>query len=220
MKEKRISKNTLFFRIVNIIDNARGTVVKVVNNAMVKAYWLIGQEIIASEQKGNSRAEYGKKVIEKLSQELSERYGAGWSTSHLWHVRQFYLLYKNRIFENLRTAGTASGDGNLHTLRAELSWSHYRILMRVENPETCAFYEMECVENNWSARELERQKGSLLFERLALSKDKKAIMKLAQKGQVFHTYEDMIKDPYVLEFTGLAAQPKLYENSLERNITA
>jgi len=91
-----------------------------------------------------------------------------------------------------------------------------RILMRVEKPEARSFYEIECVKNNWSARELERQKGSLLFERLALSKDKKGLLRLARKGQELASYEDMIKDPYVLEFTGLSPQSKLYENKLEQ----
>ena len=90
--------------------------------------------------------------------------------------------------------------------------------MRIEKPEARSFYEIESINNNWSARELERQKGSLLFERLALSRDKKGLMKLAQKGQELHTYEDMIKDPYVLEFTGLFPQPKLYESKLEQAI--
>lgn len=106
--------------------------------------------------------------------------------------------------------------GFLHTLRLELSWSHYRILMRVERPEARSFYEIECAKSNWSARELERQKGSLLFERLSLSKDKKGLMKLTKKGQELQTYADIIKDPYVLEFTGLESQSKLYESKLEQ----
>lgn len=171
---------------------------------MVTAYWHIGKEIIEAEQRGISRAGYGKKLIENLSQQLIEKYGAGWSASHLWHVRQFYLLYKDRM------------PPNLHTLRAELSWSHYRILMRIEKPEARSFYEIECIKNNWSSRELERQKGSFLFERLALSKDKKGLMKLVHKGQELEKYADMIKDPYVLEFTGLSADPKLYESKLEQ----
>lgn len=215
-KEKPPSKDALFARIVAIIENARNTIVKVVNSNMVTAYWLIGREIVANEQQGKFRARYGEQIIEKLSWELSERYGAGWSSSQLWHVRQFYLLYKDFLPENLRTVCADSNDKILHTLRAGLSWSHYRVLMRVEKPEARAFYEIECVKNNWSARELERQKGSLLFERLALSKDKKGLMKLAIKGQEIQTYEDMIKDPYVLEFTGLSPQSKLYESKLEQ----
>lgn len=204
MKNKYLSRNSLFERVSLIIESARGIINRTVNYEMVRAYWLIGKEIINEEQKGQSRAEYGKKIIEKLSNRLSEKYGTGWSSSHLWHLRQFYMLYKNMLPENL------------HTLCAELSWSHYRVLMRIEKPEARAFYEKECVANNWSARELERQKGSLLYERLALSKDKKGLMKLAKKGQELQTYNDMIKDPYVLEFTGLSPQSKLYENKLEQ----
>lgn len=106
----------------------------------------------------------------------------------------------------------------LDAVRRELSWTHYRILMRVDNPKARSFYEIESVKNNWSARELERQKGSLLFERLALSKDKKGLMKLALKGQEIQKYEDMIKDPYVLEFTGFSQQSKLYESKLEQSL--
>lgn len=206
----------LFDRIVSIIEHARNAVVKSVNSNMVIAYWFIGREIVTNEQQGRFRAEYGEQIMEKLSWKLSERYGAGWSSSQLWHVRQFYLLYKDHIPENLHTSRADSRGKILHTLCAELSWSHYRVLMRVEKPEARAFYEIECVKNNWSARELERQKGSLLFERLSLSKDKKAVMTLAMKGQELQKYEDMIKDPYVLEFTGLSPQSKLYESRLEQ----
>jgi len=203
-RERFLLKNSLFTRVSSIIESARTVIKRSVNFEMVRAYWLIGREIVNEEQKGSMRAEYGKKIIENLSQALTLKYGTGWSTSHLWHVRQFYVLYKDRVLENL------------HTLRAELSWSHYRVLMRIEKTKARAFYEIECVNNNWSTRELERQKGSFLFERLALSKDKKGLMRLAKKGQELNTYEDMIKDPYVLEFTGLSSQPKLYESKLEQ----
>lgn len=218
MREKRLSnnRNKLFVRVSRIIESTRGTIARAINTEMVSAYWLIGKEVINEEQKGKARAEYGKKLVENLSQQLTEKYGAGWSASHLWHVRQFYLLYKDRIPVNLHSLCADLESGILHTLRAELSWSHYRILMRVEKPQARSFYEIECVKNNWSARELERQKGSLLFERLALSKDKKGLMRLARKGQELQTYEDMIKDPYVLEFTGLSPQSKLYESKLEQ----
>ena len=209
-------KNDLFSRVAHIIESARGAVVKSVNSEMVGAYWLIGREIIEEEQKGQQRADYGERIIEKLSEFLTKKYGAGWSSSHLWHVRQFYGLYKDHPPANLHTARADSSKEILHTLRAELSWSHYRVLMRVSKSQARTFYENECVVNNWSARELERQKGSLLFERLALSKDKKGLMRLAKRGQEVQTYEDMIKDPYVLEFSGLAPQAKLYESKLEQ----
>ncbi|MFH1519512.1 MAG: PDDEXK nuclease domain-containing protein [Candidatus Omnitrophota bacterium] len=216
MKDSRLSTNNLFTRVSLIIESARGKIARAVNSEMVSAYWLIGKEIIDEEQKGRLRAEYGAKIIEKLSQDLTVKYGAGWSASHLWHVRQFYVLYKDRLPENLHTLRADSEKKILHTLRAELSWSHYRILMRVEKPQARSFYEVECLKNNWSARELERQKGSLLFERLTLSKDRKSLMKLAKKGQEIRSYEDMIKDPYILEFTGLSPQSKLYESKLEQ----
>ncbi|MEW6087479.1 MAG: PDDEXK nuclease domain-containing protein [bacterium] len=189
----------IYDRIRKIIEEARGNVARAINTEMVIAYWQIGREIIEEEQKGNVRAIYGKKLIETLAKQLSVDFGKGFDDSNLWNMRKFYEVYPI-----------------LDTVRRELSWSHYRILMRIEKPEARYFYEIECVKNNWSARELERQKGSLLFERLALSKDKKGLMKLAQKGQELQTYEDMIKDPYVLEFTGLSPSSKLYETKLEQ----
>lgn len=218
MKERRLSKGSLFLRVSQIIETSRGVIARAINTEMVSAYWLIGKEIITEEQKGKARAEYGERIIEELSRQLTEKYGAGWSASHLWHVRQFYLFYKDRTPANLHTTRAESENEILHTLCAELSWSHYRILMRVGKPEARSFYEIECIKNNWSARELERQKGSLLFERLVLSKNKKVLVKLARKGQELQTYDDMIKDPYVLEFTGLCPQSKLYESRLEQTL--
>jgi predicted nuclease of restriction endonuclease-like (RecB) superfamily len=189
----------VYSRICSILENARGNVARVINSEMVVAYWHIGREIVEEEQRGKSRADYGKKLLEGLAGRLSDGFGKGFDVSNLWNMRQFYQTYPI-----------------LDTVCRELSWSHYRILMRVEKPEARSFYEIECAKNNWSVRELDRQKSSLLFERLALSKDKKGLMKLAQKGQELKSYEDMIKDPYVLEFTGLSPQSKLYENKLEQ----
>ena len=131
----------------------------------------IGKEIVEEEQRGKARAAYGKKLLEMLSQRLSDEFGKGFDVSNLWNMRQFYQTYPI-----------------LDAVRRELSWTHYRILMRIEKPEGRSFYEIECVNNNWSSRELERQKGSFLFERLALSKDKKGLMKLAHKGQELQKY--------------------------------
>ncbi|MEW5758778.1 MAG: PDDEXK nuclease domain-containing protein [Candidatus Omnitrophota bacterium] len=186
-------------RIRKIIENARGNIVRTVNTEMVAAYWHIGREIVEEEQKGKNRAEYGQKLLGIIADRLSMDFGKGFDESNLRNIRFFYITYPK-----------------CDALRHELSWTHYRILMRVDNPQARSFYEVECIKNNWSARELERQKCSLLFERLALSKDKKGLMKLAQKGQELETYEDMIKDPYVLEFTGLSPQSKLYESNLEQ----
>lgn len=192
-------KGDLYARIRRILETARSNMARAINAEMVQAYWLIGKEIVEEEQKGKTRAAYGKKLIETLAERLSVDFGKGFDASNLWNVRKFYETYPI-----------------LDTVRRELSWSHYRILMRVEKAEARSFYEIECIKNNWSARELERQKGSLLFERLALSKDKKGLLKLARKGQELQTYEDMIKDPYVLEFVELSPQSKLYESKLEQ----
>ena len=190
---------TVYDRICAIIESARGNIARVINTEMVTAYWHIGREIVEEEQRGKSRARYGETVLRKISKELTDDFGKGFDESNLRNIRYFYLTYQK-----------------CDALRHELSWTHYRILMRVDKPEARTFYETECVKNNWSCRELERQKGSLLFERLALSKDKKGLIKLARKGQELQTYDDMIKDPYVLEFTGLSPHSKLYESKLEQ----
>ena len=192
-------KLTTYDRIRSIIEQARNNITRAVNTEMVLAYWHIGREIVEEEQKGKKRAGYGKSLLKNFSEKLTEDFGKGFDQSNLRNIRAFYLTYPK-----------------CDALRHELSWTHYRILMRVDKPEARAFYEAECVANNWSARELERQKGSLLYERLALSKDKKGLMRLARKGQELATYEDMIKDPYVLEFTGLSPYSKLYESKLEQ----
>ncbi len=189
----------IYDRIRKIIENSRGNIVRAINTEMVAAYWHIGREIVEEEQKGKSRAEYGEAILKRLSDQLTADFGKGFDESNLRNIRYFYMCYPKR-----------------DALRHELSWTHYRILMRVDNPKARSFYEIESVQNSWSARELERQKGSLLFERLALSKDKKGLTKLAQKGQEIRSYDDIIKDPYVLEFTGLSPQAKLYESTLEQ----
>lgn len=211
-----VSKEHLFNRVCQILENARANTVRTVNKEMTQAYWLIGKEIVNEEQLGSKRAEYGKAIVERLSKRLTDKYGKGWSASHLWHIRQFYLMYKDRTFPILHTLCTESGGSQiLHTLCAELSWSHYRLLMRVENENIRRFYEIEAVQNNWPVRQLERQINSLLFERLLKSRDKKGLMRLANKGQEIQRPEDVLKDPLVLEFLNLPESHKLAESKLE-----
>ena len=174
MKKHLRKPSRIYDRIRKIIEIARDNIARAVNSEMVVAYWYIGKEIVEEEQKGKARAAYGKKLLEMLSQRLSDEFGKGFDVSNLWNMRQFYQTYPI-----------------LDAVRRELSWTHYRILMRIERPEARSFYEVECTSNNWSSRELERQKGSFLFERLALSKDKKGIMKLAHKGQELQKYKTM-----------------------------
>lgn len=126
---------------------------------MVSAYWNVGRIIVKEEQKGKSRAEYGKKLIQEFSNRFTNDIGKGLSPRNLWFIRDFYLTYPK-----------------VNALRSELSWTHYRLLLKVEKPEARAFYENETINARWGTRELERQINSLLFERLALSKDKKAAL--------------------------------------------
>src|SRR5262249_16700929 len=150
-----------------------------VNAAMVLAYWEIGRTIVEEEQRGQARADYGRQLLAHLSRRLKVDFGKGFDPSNLSMMRAFYLAYP--IFD---------------AVRQELSWTHYRILLRVDRPDARAFYEAEAVNARWSTRELERQVHSLLFERLALSRDKEGVLALAQKGHEIRQPADLIKDPY------------------------
>ena len=155
--------------------------------------------IVEQEQQGQQRAEYGKGLLVELSQRLTAEFGRGFDRTNLQQMRGFYLAYQIR-----------------DALRHELSWTHYRLLLRVEKPEARAFYEAEAVSSRWSTRELERQIHSLLFERLALSRDREGVLALAEKGHEIQQPSDLIKDPYVLEFTGLPQSERYLESDLEQ----
>jgi hypothetical protein len=142
----------LYRQIKDLLIESRGRAFQVVNTEMVTCYWNIGRLIVEEEQKGAKRAEYGKQLIRDLSSKLSIEFGKGFNPRNLWFMRDFFATYPN-----------------MNALRSELTWTHYRILLRVENPDARAFYETEAVTSRWSTRELERQVASLLFERLALS---------------------------------------------------
>src|SRR5262249_40014442 len=154
--------------------------------------------IVEEEQRGATRAEYGKRLIGELSRRLTAELGKGFSPANLWDRRSFYQAFPR-----------------LDELPEELSWSHYRLLLRVDKPHARTFYMAEAVNARWSVRELERQINSLLFERLALSRDKEGVMALAQEGHEIHDPADLVKDPYVLEFTGLRQDERFRESELE-----
>lgn len=202
LEKRKIDNNSINYaynKIKDILENARNDVVKYVNSVMVYAYWEIGRIIIEEEQKGMERAEYGTKLINNLSIRLTHEYGKGFNERNLSYIRQFYLAFPK-----------------VNALRSELSWTHYRLLIRVEKENSRNFYLNECINSKWSTRELERQINSLLYERISLSKDKGKVKELSRKGQVIEKPIDVIKDPYVLEFLGLKENKKYLEKDMEK----
>lgn len=205
--------DNLFIRIAPVIREARQRVSQVIDTIMVKAYWNIGRYIVEDEQQGFERADYGKEVLQQLSIRLSKEFGRGFGVSTLEDIRKFYLVYKadsqNEKSHALR------GESGVVEFDPKLSWTHYRLLMRISRTEARKFYELEATKNRWSSRELDRQVGSLLFDRLAKSKDKPGLMRLVQKGQELLKPEDVIKDPIVLEFLDIQETHQLVETKLE-----
>lgn len=205
----------LYGRIHAILTTARTNVMRTVNTEMVRSYWLVGREIVEEEQSGQARAAYGEDVVTQISSRLQSAFGKGFTTTNIKYMRLFYLAYpqlldtspiRHAVRDEFKTTGI---------LNPNLSWTHYRLLTRITSPHARSFYELEADSNHWSSRELERQISSLLFERLALSRDKQGLMALATQGQEIQTPEDAIKDPVVLEFLGLPESPRLVESDLE-----
>ena len=196
-------KKDIYQEIHDLLHNARQNIISNVNSTMTKTYFLIGKRIVEEEQDGNKRAEYGKKLMKTLSKKLTKEFGRGFSQRNLEQMRTFYLRYS--------ISQTVSAE-------FKLSWSHYLILMRMEDINARNFYEIEAFENNWSLRELKRQVNSSLYERLVLSKDKEKVKELAVKGQIIEKVQDVIKDPYILEFLGLDEKSDYSENKLETEI--
>ena len=182
-------------------------------------YWAIGQRIVEKEQQGRERAAYGKEVLKRLSARLTEQYGKGWSEETLKKCRKLFVTYP--IGSTSQTQSTTSTD-LVHTVdpmhKFTLSWNHYQILMRMQNLQERSFYEIEACNQNWSVRQLQRQIASSLYERLALSRDKDEVMRLANEGQVVEKPSDIIKNPLVLEFLGLKPETAYSETELETAI--
>lgn len=165
---------------------------------MVEAYWNIGKSII-EEQGGNKKAEYGACLLKELSKQMTKDFGKGFTVANLKNMRQFYLTFPNR-----------------YALRSELSWTHYRLLMRVENDNAREFYLQEAIKSQWSTRQLERQIHSFFYERLLSSQNKERVAAEIAALEPAKTAEDIIRDPYVLEFLGLSQNDDFYESDLEQ----
>ncbi len=217
MKEIANRENALFERVSRLIDEAKNHVRTAVNTAMVYTYYGVGQYIVEDEQQGEKRAEYGKTVLKRLSARLTEKYGEGWSYSNLRQIRQFYMVYSKMT----NTVCHFDGKKDIQCLSNPtfaLSWSHYLVLMRIENPDERSFYEIECRNQNWSVRQLQRQYNSSLYERLALSRDKDEVMRLAKEGQTIDKPADLLKSPLTLDFLGLKPEAAYTESKLESAI--
>jgi predicted nuclease of restriction endonuclease-like (RecB) superfamily len=201
-KNIKLSKDNTYSKIKNILKEARSFVYKNVNIVMVKAYWNIGKIIVEEEQKGKKRASYGKYLIKELSKKLTNEFGKGFDERNLRSMRQFYSTFPIRC-----------------AVRSELTWTHYRLLLKVEKNDVRKFYINECIENNWSTRQLERQINSFYYERLLSSRDKKAIKKAikddSKKIGFGLKLKDLIKDPYVLEFLDIKNIKNFKEKELE-----
>ena len=185
--------------IRNSLLIAKSKVYTVVNSAMVQAYWEIGQEIhrVCGE---NDRADYGKNILNYLAEKLTKEFGKGFTSTNLRYMRQFYRAFPIH-----------------HTLCDELSWSHYRLLMRVKDDNARQFYANESVKSNWSVRQLERQIGTFYYERLLASQDKEGLLKEIDKPERVEP-KNIVKDPYVLEFLGLEGNTSFYEKDIEQSI--
>ena len=226
--------DVLFDRISDLIERARKKVATTVNIAEVYTKYYIGKYIVEEEQQGEKRAGYGQQILKELSGKLTKKFGKGWGMENLRLIRNFYLVYSNKIQNTVLEINsenqndvldfTKTGKNYLNnvdtiqTPRFVLSWSHYLILMRIENPDARSFYEIECAEQQWSVRQLSRQVGSSLYERLALSRNKDEVMRLAQVGQTIEKSSDIIKDPLTLEFLGLKPDVAYTESKLENAI--
>ncbi len=207
MKEEKkqekinLSYASLLDTIGQILEKGRKKAVQSVNQILVKTYWEIGRQIVEHEQQGRERAEYGAVLLDTLARDLKLKHGKGFSRSNLVYMRLFYLRYQKS-----------------ETVSHQLSWSHYFELLKIEDDFERSFYEKQCIAEKWSNRELKRQKNTSLFNRLALSRDKQGIIKLSKEGQIIEKAEDLIKDPYVLEFLQIPEGHQYSEKELEQRI--
>ena len=235
--------DSLYQQVRAILESARSNIARSVNTTQVIANWLVGKIIVEGEQQGLVRAHYGKSILREISSKLQAEYGSGYSVDNLEFFRRFYRNYPFLISETVSrkfandiindASHQKSTDRDIITIKSQdpapcdgqtwlpgqlhthLSWSHYRLLLKIERRKERDFYEIESSKNHWSVRQLERQINSLLFHRLLKSRDKEGILALANEGQVIAKPIDIIKDPYVLEFLDLPESPLLAESTLE-----
>lgn len=205
---------------VELIHYAKNLVVKHINTVQIMTYYSLGRWIVETQQKGEKRAKYGDEVIKRLSERLQAEFGRGFAEGSLKYARKFYITYANRISETLFSLFAIEKSQTVFDFFEKehpfiVSWSHYILLMRIENEAERRFYEIESAKEGWSVRTLQRQYNSSLYERLALSRDKKDVLRLATEGNVITKPSDIIKQSTVLEFLGMEEKSKYSETDLE-----
>jgi predicted nuclease of restriction endonuclease-like (RecB) superfamily len=202
IKKYQLENSALLYdKVRTVLENARSSTLTAVNTAMVQAYWQIGQLIVENEQGGEERAEYGKAVLEELSKRLTIEFGKGYSIQTLRNIRQFYTTFSKHS-----------------ALRSELTWTHYKCLMRVENEKAREWYMNEAANQSWSTRQLDRQISVFYYERILGSRDKESVRREADEKMASLEPTNFIRDPYVLEFLGLRDYPGLRESEIEKAI--
>jgi predicted nuclease of restriction endonuclease-like (RecB) superfamily len=200
MSKIQVNDITVYETIKLVLSKAREKAYSAVNLAMVEAYWNIGR-IVCEAQGAHERAEYGEYLIKNLSKKLTEEFGKGFTVANLKNMRQFYSTFKNG-----------------YALRSQLSWTHYRLLMRIEKDDVRSFYLEECIRNNWSTRQLERQINSFYYERILSSQDKDVVRQEIRQLEPGLQPEDIVKDPFVLEFLNLKENQNYLEKDLEKGL--
>ena len=229
-----VNIDALFERISALIEESRKRVATAVNIAEVYTKYEIGRHIVEDEQEGKARAAYGKQVLPILSQKLTDKFGSGWSLETLKSARKFYSVYAPQAIRStaLTKSDKETGKTNLvnsvdqiqiapaepHTHKFVLSWSHFLVLMRIKDDGARSFYEVECAKQNWGVRWLQRQVGSSLYERIALSSDRDKVVRMAKEGEIIEKPADIIKNPVTLEFLGLKPDAAYSETKLENAI--
>ena len=199
MKKEVPNKDKQFYtEIRQIIETARTNAIRSIDFSRVQMYWLLGKRIFEEEQQGKERADYGAYLIRNLAEELTPLYGSGFSVRQLEQSRRFYRMYPIA-----------------NAVRSQLNWTQYRLLIQIEDPSKREYYELESVNNAWTARETERQINAMLYERLLLSNDKESVLAVARKERIPESPTEIIKDPMVLEFLGLHRETSYYEKDLE-----
>jgi len=236
--------NSLVEQIGDLLLQGRRQAAYAVNNVLVQTYWHIGRYIVEYEQGGLEKSEYGSKLLDRLSKDLTMMYGRGFSRSYLVYMRKLYLVYQisetafhqfnskyilpeigQTLSDQLENKATISiGEtvshqfNNKPIISTKLNWGHYFQILKADNPLEISFYTKQCEKENWSVRELKRQMNSMLFHRLALSKDKKGVLAIAEKGAEIQKPEDIIKEHFVFEFLGIPQQQQYLEGELEEKL--